>query len=116
MPGCTGKVENCVTTVFSAYVTAAGQAWADFDVYMPERWAKDLPRRRAAGIPDDLQFATKPELAIGQLERLAAVGLPARWAAADEVYGRSGRFRGACEKARVAYAGSIPSDYQGPTP
>ena len=35
--GCTGTVENCVTTVFSAYVTANGQAWVDFDVYMPER-------------------------------------------------------------------------------
>src|SRR4029453_15668514 len=34
--GCTGKVENCVTTVFSAYVTAGGQAWVDFDVYMPQ--------------------------------------------------------------------------------
>ena len=33
--GCTGQVENCVTTVFSAYVTAHGQAWADFDVYLP---------------------------------------------------------------------------------
>ena len=63
--GCTGKVENCVTTVFSAYVTATGQSWADFDVYMPERWAGDMPRRRAAGIPDDLGFATRPELAIG---------------------------------------------------
>jgi SRSO17 transposase len=50
--------------VFSAYVTAHGQAWADFDVYMPDRWAKDLPRRRAAGIPDSLEFATKPQLAI----------------------------------------------------
>ena len=58
--GCTGKVENCVTTVFSAYVTASGQAWVDFDVYMPDRWAGDMPRRRAAGIPDDLVFATKP--------------------------------------------------------
>jgi hypothetical protein len=38
--GCTGQVENCVTTVFSAYVTARGQAWADFDVYMPDRWAR----------------------------------------------------------------------------
>ncbi len=38
---CTGKVENCVTTVFSAYVTAGGQAWADFDVYMPQRWASE---------------------------------------------------------------------------
>ena len=35
--GCTGKVENCVTTVFSAYVTAGGQAWADLDLYLPER-------------------------------------------------------------------------------
>ena len=58
--GCTGTVENCVTTVFSAYVTANGQAWVDFEVYLPQRWARDSPRRRAAGIPDDLEFATKP--------------------------------------------------------
>ena len=110
--GCTGKVENCVTTVFSACVTASGQAWADYDVYMPERWADDLPRRRAAGIPDDLEFATKPQLAIRQLERLAAAGLPLAWAAADEVYGRSGAFREACGKAGLAYVVIIPCDYQ----
>ena len=75
--GCTGQVENCVTTVFSAYVTTSGQAWADFDVYMPDRWAKDPERRRAAGIPEDLAFDTKPQLAIDQLRRLAAAGLPA---------------------------------------
>ncbi len=110
--GCTGKVENCVTTVFSAFVTAAGQAWADFDVYMPERWAGDLPRRRAAGIPAGLAFATKPKLAIGQVRRLAAAGLPARWVAADEVYGRSGELRAACEAAGLAYVLIIPCDYQ----
>src|SRR5258708_22166540 len=112
MPGCTGKVENCVTTVFSAYVTAAGQAWADFDVYMPQRWARDLPRRRAAGIPGDLEFATKPRLAIGQVRRLTAAGLPARWAAFDEVYGRSEDMRKACAKAGLAYVAIIPCDYQ----
>jgi SRSO17 transposase len=85
--GCTGQVENCVTTVFSAYVTTSGQAWADFDMYMPDRWAQDTGRRRAAGIPDDLPMATKPELAAGQLDRLAAAGLRLRWAAFDEVYG-----------------------------
>jgi len=110
--GCTGKVENCVTTtVFSAYVTAGGHAWADFDVYMPERWQDDLPRRRAAGIPDDLKFATKPQLAIDQVERLAA-GLPLAWVAADEVYGRSGDLRKACAKAGLAYVLIIPCDYQ----
>ena len=109
--GCTGKVENCVTTVFSAYVTAAGHAWAGFDVYMPERWEDDLPRRRAAGIPDDLKFATKPQLAIDQVGRLAAV-LPLAWVAADEVYGRSGDLRKACGKAGLAYVLIIPCDYQ----
>jgi hypothetical protein len=81
--GCTGTVENCVTTVFAAYVTSQRAGLADFDVYMPARWAEDLPRRRAAGIPDDLEFATKPDLTVGQLERLVTAGLPARWAAAD---------------------------------
>ncbi len=110
--GCTGKVENCVTTVFTAYVTAHGQAWADFDVYMPDRWADDLPRRRAAGIPAGLEFATKPQLAMRQLERLAAAGLPARWAAFDEVYGRSEKLRRACARAGLAYVAVIPCDYQ----
>ncbi|HCU96031.1 MAG TPA: IS701 family transposase [Actinobacteria bacterium] len=109
--GITGKVENCVTTVFSAYVTASGQAWADFGVYMPERWARDLPRRRAAGIPDDLEFATKPQLAMNQLGRLTAAGLPARWAAFDEVYGRSEELRKQAAKAGLAYAAIVPCDY-----
>jgi SRSO17 transposase len=110
--GCTGQVENCVTTVFCAYVTASGQAWADFDVYMPERWARDLPRRRAAGIPGDLQFASKPQLAMRQLSRLTAAGLPARWIAFDEVYGRSEELRTKAAKAGLAYVAIIPCDYQ----
>ncbi len=75
--GCTGYVENCVTTVFSAYVTTSGQAWADFDVFMPGRWETDLARRRAAGIPRRLERKTKPQLAEDQLERLLKAGLPA---------------------------------------
>jgi DDE superfamily endonuclease len=98
--------------VFSAYVTAAGQAWADFDVYMPERWAGDLPRRRDAGIPDDLAFATKPQLAMNQLDRLMAAGMPTRWVAFDEVYGRSEKLRKKAAKAGLAYVAIIPRDYQ----
>src|SRR5512144_858139 len=86
--GCTGGVANCVTTVFCAYVTAAGQAWVDFEVYMPQRWAGDPARRRAAGIPDELTFATKPQLAMNQLDRLMAAKLPARWVAFDEGHRR----------------------------
>src|SRR5574342_257287 len=113
---CTGKVENCVTTVFSAYVTADAQAWADFDVYMPERWADDQPRRDAAGIPTEVRFATKPQLATRQLRRLTAAGLPARWVAFDEVYGRSEELRKTAARAGLAYVAIIPCDYQVTTP
>lgn len=110
--GCTGTVENCVTTVFCAYVTANGQAWVDFDVYMPERWARDFPRRRVAGIPDDLEFSTKPQLAMNQLDRLVAAELRAGWVAFDEVYGRSEALRKKTARAGLAYVGIIPCDYQ----
>ena len=110
--GVTGKVENCVTWVFTALVTASGQAWADFDVYMPKDWAGDPQRRRKAGIPEALMFATKPELAIEQLKRLMAAGIGAMWAAADEVYGRCGEFRDACRALSLAYVVIIPCDYQ----
>jgi len=93
--------------VFSVCVTAHGQAWADFDVYMPDRWAGDLARRGAAGIPDSLEFATKPQLAMGQLGRLTAAGLPIRWVAFDEVYGRSEKLRTKAAKAGLAYVAVI---------
>ena len=114
--GCTGKVENCVTTVFSAYVTAAGQVWTEFDAYMTKRWADDQPRRDAAGIPSDVEFATKPQLAMRQLERLMAAGLPARWVAFDEVYGRSEKLRKTAARAGLAYVAIIPRDYTVTTP
>src|SRR6516165_2968205 len=83
---------------------------------MPERWASDLSRRRAAGIPGNLQFATKPQLAMRQLGRLAAAGLPVKWVAFDEVYGRSGELRKKAAKAGLSYAAIIPCDYQVPLP
>ena len=110
--GCTGHVENCLTTVFAAYVTTSGQAWADFDVFMPRRWETDRARRRAAGIPAGLGRKTKPQLAEDQLERLLKAGLPARWAAFDEVYGRSSALRGACQAAGLAYVAVIPRDFR----
>jgi hypothetical protein len=110
--GVTGKVENCVTWVFAALVTAFGQAWCDFDVYMPAAWAEDPGRREKAGIPDGLAFATKPELAIAQLRRLAAAGLRFCWVAADEVYGRCGEFRDACRALSLAYVVIISCSYQ----
>ena len=110
--GVTGKVENCVTWVFAALVTALGQAWVDFDVYMPDCWATDPQRRKKAGIPEKLAFATKPDLAIAQVKRLMAAGLGVTWAAADEVYGRSREFRAALRALSLSYVVIIPCDYR----
>jgi hypothetical protein len=106
----TGRVENCVTWVFTALVTACGQAWVDFDVYMPDCWARDPQRREKAGIPEGLAFATKPELALEQVKRLIAGGLRVLWAAADEVYGRSGDFRAELRALGLSYVAIVPCD------
>jgi len=111
--GVTGRVENCVTWVFAALVTASAQAWAWFDLYMPEgTWAKDPARREKAGIPEALAFATKPEIAIAQVAKLVSLGLRFFWVAADEVYGRSKDFRDACRALGLSYVVIVPCDYQ----
>jgi hypothetical protein len=110
--GVTGKTENCVTWVFSALVTATGQCWAWFDLYMPECWAKDPARRKKAGIPRSLAFATKPDLAIAQVKTIIERGVRICWVAADEVYGRSGAFRDACRAALLSYVVIVPCDWK----
>lgn len=110
--GCTGKVENCVTTVFCAYVSTTGQSWVDFDIYLPKRWADDAARRVHAAIPDELSMQTKPQLAMGQPARLVASGLPIRWVAFDEIYGRSSALRRACEGNQLPYVAIVPCDFR----
>jgi SRSO17 transposase len=110
--GITGQVENCVTTVFCAYVTPGGHCWIDWEPYLTEAWADDATRRAEARIPQDVDFATKPDLAARIVKRQASSGkLGIRWVAADEVYGRSSRFRAACEDADLTYALAVPEDF-----
>jgi SRSO17 transposase len=54
---------------------------------VPTAWTDDADRCAAAGVPQDVEFATKPALARAMIERAVASGLPAAWAAGDEVYG-----------------------------
>jgi SRSO17 transposase len=70
--GAAGKVENCQVGVFLTYsslVPSQTQVLVDRELYLPEEWISDLPRRREAGIPDEVTFATKPELARRMIER-----------------------------------------------
>ena len=59
----------------------------DRALYLPESWADDPDRRAAAGVPEDVEFATKPELAAKMITDALDAGVPAGWATGDEVYG-----------------------------
>ena len=63
--GTAGRIENCQIGVFLAYATRRGHALIDRELYLPESWTADRDRCRAAGIPDEVEFATKPRLAHG---------------------------------------------------
>src|SRR4051812_49711169 len=101
--GTTGKIDNCQIGVFLAYATGAGRALIDRELYLPHAWTDDRARARAAGIPDEVGFATKPELARRMLGRALDAGVPAGWLTADEVYGQDKRLRVWCEQHALPY-------------
>jgi SRSO17 transposase len=85
--GSAGKITNCQIGVFAAYVSDQGHAFIDRRLYLPKDWTDQPDRRRAAHVPEDVRFATKPRLAVGMIERALEVGVPFAWAAADSIYG-----------------------------
>jgi SRSO17 transposase len=90
--GCLGRTDNCQIGVFVNYRSAAGHTLIDRRLFLPEEWAADRPRRQEAGVPDDVVFRSKPELALEMVQEAATRGLPFRWVTADSVYGASPTF------------------------
>jgi SRSO17 transposase len=91
--GTAGRIENCQVGVFLAYASRHGRTFLDRELYLPREWADDPARRAEAGIPDDVTFQTKPELAQQLLKRALAADVPAAWVTGDEVYGGARRLR-----------------------
>ncbi|TVT14171.1 IS701 family transposase [Amycolatopsis rhizosphaerae] len=87
--GTAGRIENCQIGVFLAYASEHGHALIDRELYLPESWITDRDRCRAAGVPDEVGFATKPRLFMAMLERAIAAGVPFAWVTADEAYGQA---------------------------
>jgi SRSO17 transposase len=101
--GTLGKRANCQVGVFLGYASPAGHVGLDRALYLPQQWTDDRARCRAAGIPDDVPFQTKPQLALALVERALDAGVPAAWVVADEVYGSDSKFRGPLEARGQAY-------------
>jgi SRSO17 transposase len=91
--GTAGRIENCQIGVFLAYASARGHAFLDRALYLPKVWAEDAARREAAGVPAEVGFATKGQLAQEMLARAFATEVPAAWVTGDEIYGNDRALR-----------------------
>jgi SRSO17 transposase len=107
--GTLGKIGNCQIGVFLGYSSPKGHVGLDRALYLPEAWIDDRARCRAAGIPDDVPFQTKPQLALTMVARALDAGVPAAWVVADEVYGGDRTFRGPLEARGQAYVLAVRS-------
>src|SRR5918998_4454728 len=101
--GTAGKRENCQVGVFLAYASPTGRTFLDRELYLPTEWAADRPRRQEAGVPEELVFQTKPQLARQMLDRALSAGVPARWVTGDTVYGNDAKLREELEHRPQAY-------------
>src|SRR5450759_5715089 len=85
--GSAGKITNCQIGVFAAYVSRHGHAFIDRALYLPKAWTDDPERMMAAHVPEDVSFATKPQIARRMIARAIAAKVPFSFVAADSVYG-----------------------------
>jgi len=112
--GATGKIDNCQVAVYLAYAGPGGHTLLDERLYLPEdEWAHDAARREAAGVPEDVVFRTKPELA-SELIRHVGPKIRHGWVTFDEGYGKDPEFLSGLEESGERYIGEVPKSCRGP--
>lgn len=107
-----GRIENSQVAVFLAYASAAGRALIDRRIYLPASWSQDRQRCAAAGIPEGVEFATKPRLALDMINAAVAAAVPARWVTGDEVYGNDPVFRAGMQALGLGYVLAVACDHR----
>jgi SRSO17 transposase len=104
-----GKVENCKVGVFLTYVTAAGYAPLDRQLYLPREWAEDPKRRKATHVPEGVTFQETWRIGLKLLDRSGA-DVPFGWVAGDDEFGRASAFRGELRWRRLRYVLDVPAN------
>jgi SRSO17 transposase len=110
--GTAGRIENAQVGVYLVYAAARGHAFIDRALYLPKSWTTDIERCRAAGVPDDIKFATKPALARQMITRALDAGVPAEWVTGDEVYGSDSKLRAGLHERGIGYVLAVACDHQ----
>ena len=104
-----GKIDNCQVGVYLGYVSRRAHALVDCRLYLPREWTRDRKRLTKAGVPREVRFATRHELALAMLDDRGAL-LPHSWVAGDDEMGRSSWFRQELRKRGEHYLLAVPSN------
>jgi SRSO17 transposase len=110
--GTAGQIENSQVAVYLTYATGKGHALMDRALYLPKSWTQDKERLDAAGVPDDVVFATKPALAQAMITAAVGAGVPASWVSGDEVYGADSKLRKHLRQAGLGYVLAVAKNHQ----
>jgi SRSO17 transposase len=107
-----GKIEMSQVGVFGALVTPQVNTWIDGELYFPERWFEDdfAKRRKKIGMPEDLSFKKKPELAWEIIQRAKDSNVPFEAVDMDDLYGRNTVLRRRLDENQIEYYGDVPKD------
>jgi SRSO17 transposase len=108
--GTAGRIENSQVGVFLAYASSRGHTLLDRELYLPKEWAEDEARRKEAGVPAQVQFQTKPQLARKMLQRALEAEIPCKWVTADEIYGGDRNLRRWLEEQEQAFVLAVTSN------
>jgi SRSO17 transposase len=108
--GSAGKITNCQIGVFASYVSRHGHAFIDRALYLPKEWTDEPARPKAAHVPSDVGFATKPKIARRMIVRAIAAKVPFSFVAADSVYG-TGEIETLLRKAGKGYILGVASNH-----
>jgi len=107
--GQVGKQDNCRVAVSLSVTTEKASMPVAFRLYLPETWTKDRNRRKKTGVPNEIQFQTKTQIALEQIQRARQRGIPQGAVLADAGYGVDTSFRTALTKMEVAYVVGVQS-------
>jgi SRSO17 transposase len=108
--GSAGKITNCQIGVFASYVSRHGHAFIDRVLYLPKEWTENPARLTAAHVPENVGFATKPQIARRMIARAIVAKVPFCFVAADSVYG-TGDIETALRKAGKGYVLGVASNH-----
>ena len=101
--GVLGKQDNCQVAVSVSLACEMGSIPVAWQLYLPAIWAQDKARRAKAGVPEAIEFATKPQIALQQMRDLLAQGAPQHCVLADAGYGIDYAFRQGLSDMGLAY-------------